>query len=164
MRRLRPLVPFALLSLLAACGGPPPAPPSPPAATRTPALEHINLTADWPYPFSSAVRAGDLIFLSGQLGTKNESGGPKVVPGGIEAETRQALENIKEILDRSGSSMDHVLKCMVMLADMNEWPAMNKVYASYFPGPKPARTSWGVTGLALGGRVEMTCIAVVRRS
>ena len=65
------------------------APPPPPV------FAHINLTEDWPYPFSSAVRVGDTLYLSGQIGTRIESGAPKLVPGGIEAETRQALENIR---------------------------------------------------------------------
>jgi 2-iminobutanoate/2-iminopropanoate deaminase len=126
----------------------------------TPPMEHINLYDNWPYPFSSAVRVGNMLYLSGQMGTVIENGAPKLVSGGIEPEARQTLENIKEILAKSGSSMDRVVKCMVMLADMSEWPKFNAIYASYFPGPKPARSAWGASGLALGGRVEVTCIAI----
>ena len=126
-----------------------------------PAMEHINLYDNWPYPFSSAVRVGNMLYLSGQMGTRIENGAPKLVSGGIEPEARQALENIKEILAKSGSSMDRVVKCMVMLADMSEWPKFNTIYASYFPGPKPARSAWGAAGLALGGRVEITCFATI---
>jgi reactive intermediate/imine deaminase len=124
-------------------------------------MDHITMTDNWPYPFSSAVRVGDMLYLSGQMGTVIENGAPKLVSGGIEPETRQALDNIRAILAKAGSSMDHVVKCMVMMADMTEWPKMNAIYASYFPGAKPARSAWGANGLALGGRVEITCIAMM---
>ena len=140
------------------------APSAPPPTTPPPLVpagpEFINLTEPFPYPFSSAVRAGDFLFLSGQIGGTVVDGTPKLVPGGIEAETRQTLENIKEILAKSGSSMDKVVKCSVMIADMAEWPKMNAVYATYFPGKKPARSAWGANGLALGARVEIECIAL----
>jgi reactive intermediate/imine deaminase len=151
--RVRPL--SLLLALVAGCASAPP----PPAPTRP--IEHINLVEPWPYPFSSAVRAGNLVYLSGQIGTRIENGGPKLVEGGVEAETRQALDNIKDTLAKAGTSLDNVVSCMVMMADMNEWPAMNKVYASYFPGPKPARSAWGATALALGARLEISCIAAM---
>ena len=139
--------------------------PSLPASTTPPPLvpagpEFINLTEPFPYPFSSAVRAGDFLFLSGQIGGTVVDGTPKLVVGGIEAETRQTLENIKEILAKSGSSMEKIVKCSVMIADMAEWPKMNAVYATYFPGKKPARSAWGANGLALGARVEIECIAL----
>ena len=127
----------------------------------TPDVEMINLVEPWPFPFSSAVRVGNMLYLSGQIGTRIENGAPVLVPGGIDAEARQTMENIKAILERSGSSMDRVVKCMVMLADMSEWPRLNEIYASYFPGPKPARSAWGAAGLALGARVEITCFATV---
>jgi len=114
-----------------------------------------------PYPFSPAVRAGEFLFLSGQIGARNENGTMKLVPGGVEAETRQTLDNIKEILTRNGSSLDRVVKCTVMIADMADWPRINTIYASYFPGPKPARSALGANGLALGARVEIECIAAV---
>jgi reactive intermediate/imine deaminase len=123
------------------------------------APEFINMVEPWPYPFSSAVRAGDLLFLSGQIGSEVVNGAPKVVSGGIDAETKQALENIKGILAKAGSSMDRVVKCSVMMADMAEWPRLNEIYATYFPGKKPARSAWGANGLALGARVEIECIA-----
>jgi enamine deaminase RidA (YjgF/YER057c/UK114 family) len=71
------------------------------------------------------------------------------------------MENIRDVLTRSGSSLDHVVKCTAMLADMREWDAMNAVYATYFPGHKPARSAFGATGLALGARVEIECWATV---
>ena len=109
-------------------------------------------------PFSPAVRVGNVLFLSGQIGTTSAG---TLIPGGIEAETRQTLENIRDVLQRTGSSMDRIVKCTVMLADMREWEAMNTVYTSFFPRQKPARSSFGATGLALGARVEIECIATV---
>jgi enamine deaminase RidA (YjgF/YER057c/UK114 family) len=88
-----------------------------------------------------------------------ENGAMKLVSGGIEAETRQTMQNIKDILERNGSSMDRVVKCMVMIADMAEWPRMNTVYATFFPGPRPARSALGANGLALGAKVEVECTA-----
>ncbi|MFN3238480.1 MAG: RidA family protein [Pseudomonadales bacterium] len=107
-------------------------------------------------PFSEAVRVGDLLFLSGQLGN---SGGLGLVEGGVEAETRQTMENIKSTLERHGLGMDRVVKCTVFLADMAEWPAVNDVYKSYFGENPPARSALGANGLALGARVEIECIA-----
>ena len=69
------------------------------------------------------------------------------------------MENIKSILERYGSSMDKIVKCTVMIADIAEWPAFNEVYVTYFPGPKPARSAFGAAGLALNGRVEVECWA-----
>lgn len=128
---------------------------------QAPEMEVINLVDPWPYPFSSAVRVGHMLYLSGQVGTRIVDGTPQLVSGGIDAEARQAMENIREILEHSGSSMDRIVKCMVMMADMSEWPRLNEIYASYFPGPKPARSAWGAAGLALGARVEITCFATV---
>ncbi len=112
-------------------------------------------------PFSEAVRVDDVIFLSGQIG--NIPGKLELVEGGIVPETRQTMENIRATLERHGSAMDRIIKCTVFMADMTEWPAMNEVYASFFPGPKPARSAAGANGLALGARVEIECIALVGR-
>ena len=107
-------------------------------------------------PFSRAVRVGDLLFLAGQIGT-DASG--RLVPGGIQPETRQTLENIRAELRRHGLGMERVAKCTVFLADIAEWGRMNEVYTTFFPGPKPARSAAGANGLALGARVEIECIA-----
>lgn len=123
--------------------------------------QYINMTEPWPYPFSSAVRTGNLLFVSGQIGSKVQDGAPVLVPGGIEPEARQALDNIKAIVERGGSSMSHVVKCTAMLADMKDWPKFNEIYATYFPGPKPARAAFGANGLALNAHVEVECIAQV---
>jgi len=110
-------------------------------------------------PFSEAVRAGNLLFLSGVLGTDSAN---NVVPGGIKAETKQALENIKAALQRNGLGMDRVVKCTVFLADIAEWPAMNEVYATFFPTNKPARSALGGVQLVRQGRLEIECIAAMR--
>ena len=110
-------------------------------------------------PFSDVVRAGNLLFQSGKLGI--DPGTSKLVPGGIQPETRQTMELIKEGFARHGVGMDRVVKCTVFLADMKEWGAMNEVYVTYFPGGKPARSALGASGLALGARVEIECIAAL---
>jgi len=112
-------------------------------------------------PFSAAVRAGPMIYLSGQLGTDSTG---QLVPGGIGPETRQALVNIQKLLEAQGSGMDRVVKCTAMLVDMAEWPAMNQEYARHFPAGFPARSAFGATGLALGARVELECLALAGRS
>lgn len=109
------------------------------------------------YPFSPAVRVGRMLYLSGQIGTDSTG---KLVSGGVQAEARQALSNIRDVLERTGSSMDRVVKCTVFMADMKEWPAMNAVYTTFFPDHKPARSALGSTGLAMGARTEIECMAV----
>ncbi len=110
-------------------------------------------------PFSEAVRVGNLLFLSGQLGRDPQTG--KLAEGGIEAETKQCLENIKRTLEKYGSSLDRVVKATVMLADIGEWSKMNSVYTTYFTRNKPARSAFGVSGLAGGARVEIEVIALL---
>ena len=110
-------------------------------------------------PFSIAVRVGTMLYLSGMMGMESSM---KLAPGGIKAETRQAMDNIKDILEGYGSSLDHVIKVTVMLADMSDWDEMNKVYMTYFPKHLPARSALGVNGLAFGGRVEIECMAVLK--
>ncbi len=113
-------------------------------------------------PFSPAVRVGNTLYLAGQIGTPPSAAGA-VVPGGIAAETKQVMLNIKDVLEKTGSDMEHVVKCTVFLADMKEWDAMNEVYRTFFKdGKYPARSAFGATGLALNARVEIECIAVVK--
>jgi reactive intermediate/imine deaminase len=129
------------------------------AAQDKPVLQYIAPAgAATTLPFSPAVRVGNMLYLAGQLGTDSTN---KLAVGGIEAETRQALSNIKRVLEANGSDMDHVVKCLVMLADIAEWGKMNGVYVTFFPTHRPARSAFGATGLALGGRVEIECMAVV---
>ena len=149
-------LPLLTLLLLAACTAPEaPAPEAAPevAYLSSPEMESLNL------PFSEAVRVGHLLFLSGQVG--NEPGVMAVVPGGIGPETEQTMENIKATLERYGSGLDRVVKCTIFLADIDEWPAMNEVYRTYFPDHPPARSAVAGSGLALGARVEIECIATV---
>lgn len=113
-------------------------------------------------PFSEMVIVDNVMYLSGQVGSKPEDV-MTLVPGGIKAEAKQMLENIKTLLEQNGSSLDHVVKCTVMLADINEWQDFNSVYVQYFPNEKPARSAFGTSGLALGARVEMECIAVINK-
>jgi 2-iminobutanoate/2-iminopropanoate deaminase len=110
-------------------------------------------------PFSSAVRVGNLLFLSGQIGTVPGTRG--LAPGGIEGQTRQTLENIKAVLEHAGSSMDRVVKCTVFLGSIADYAAMNAVYSSFFPKDPPARSTMAASGLALGAAVEIECIALV---
>ena len=110
-------------------------------------------------PFSAAVRVGRTLYLSGQIGI---DGSGKLVTGGISAETRQTMENIRATLEQYGSSLDHVVKATVMLADMSEWSEMNKVYVTYFDKHLPARSALGANGLALDARVEIECVAVLK--
>ena len=109
-------------------------------------------------PFSQAVRLGDVVYLSGAIG--NIPGKMELVPGGIEAESRQMMENIAGVLKQAGLGFEHVVKAVVYLADMAEWGAFNKVYVPHFKaGRFPARTAIGAHQLILGARVEMECWA-----
>jgi reactive intermediate/imine deaminase len=122
------------------------------------AAEFFPMPGQAALPFSEAVRQGNLLFLSGQLGTDSTG---HLVPGGIQAETRQALTNIAAVLQRHGSSMDQVVKCTVMLADIKDWAAMNEVYVTFFRSHRPARSAFGTTGLAMGARLELECTATI---
>lgn len=121
------------------------------------AVQYLKADAASPLPFSDAVRVGHLLFLSGQIGVAGDT----LVAGGIREETRQALENIATVLERNGSSMDRVVKCFVMLADIRDWSTMNEVYVTFFTEHLPARSAMGASGLALGARVEIECLATV---
>lgn len=102
-----------------------------------------------------------MLYLSGELGAK--PGTMSLVPGGIGPETRQTMDNIKATLEANGSDMSHVVKCLVMMADIKEWAAMNEVYRTYFTDRFPARSAMGASGLALGARVEIECLATVKK-
>jgi reactive intermediate/imine deaminase len=109
-------------------------------------------------PFSEAVQVGDMLYLSGQIGVA--PGTKTLVPGGINGEARQTLENIGGILKRRGLNFDAVVKCTVMLGDIKDWPAFNAVYVGYFkPDRMPARSAFAAAGLAYGGKVEVECWA-----
>ena len=108
-------------------------------------------------PFSEAVRTNGMLYLSGQIPVDPATG--NIVEGDIEAQARQTMDNIKAVLERYGSSMDKVVKCTVMIRDMSNWGRFNEVYVTYFPGPKPARSAFGASGLALGAMLEVECWA-----
>lgn len=109
-----------------------------------------------PLPFSEAVRVGDILYLSGQLGR----GADGKLPEGIEAQTRQTLDNIGATLKSAGLGYDDIFHCTAMLSDMKLWPDFNKVYVTYFrEGKRPARSAFGTNGLALGALIELECQA-----
>ena len=109
-------------------------------------------------PFPAAVRAGDTIYVSGNIG--NKPGTYDLVPGGIGPQTRQTLENMKGAVELAGSSLDRVLKCTCFIADMADFAAMNEVYAEFFDTHLPARSTVAVKGLAFDALVEIECIAL----
>ena len=107
-------------------------------------------------PFSEAVRAGDLLFISGQVGSDYLG---NLVEGGIKAESNQVMRNIRDIVYRSGLTMNDVVKCTVFLADVAQWGDFNEIYQSFFTKPYPARSALGANGIALGAALEVECIA-----
>jgi reactive intermediate/imine deaminase len=102
---------------------------------------------------SNAVRVGNTLYLSGQLGIRGERG--------ITPETQAALQRISTLLEENGAAMDDVVKCTVFLADFAEWAAMNEVYTTFFPKHRPARSAVAVGGMAGDARVEIECMAVI---
>ena len=108
-----------------------------------------------PLPFSSAVRIGDILYLSGQMGFRDDG----TLADGMEGQARQALENVRAVLDSAGLGFRDVFHCTVMLADMAQWADFNKVYLEYFSDPLPTRSAFGANVLALGGLVELECQA-----
>jgi 2-iminobutanoate/2-iminopropanoate deaminase len=142
------LLPVLLAPTLHACAAAPPKQIiAPPGATQLAA-------------YSPAVRSGGLVFLSGSIGLR--PGTRELVAGGIAAETRQTLENIRETLRTAGLEPRDVVKCTVFLADMTEYEAMNTAYAAFFTTEPPARSAVGVAALPLNARVEIECIAAAR--
>jgi reactive intermediate/imine deaminase len=111
-------------------------------------------------PFSEAVRIGGFIFLAGQIGDDPATGKPAA--GGIKPEARQALKHIQRVLEDNGASLSDVVKCTVFLADIGEWATFNEIYKEFFKSPYPARSALGASGLAMGARVEVECIAYVQ--
>jgi len=140
----------AVLSVILATG----------AAAQAPApvVEYFPAPAinDRPAPFSSAVRVGDIVFLSGQIGITPEG----KLPDTFEGQAKQTMENVGAALKARGLGWGDVFKCTVFIADMRNWPAFNAVYVPYFqPGKLPARSAVGASGLALGAQLELECLA-----
>ncbi|MDX1430537.1 MAG: Rid family hydrolase [Rhodothermales bacterium] len=123
-------------------------------------VEHLNSGKVLPanLPFSEAVRVGNTLYLSGQIGIV--PGTLELVPGGIGPESAQTLDNIRLTLEEHGYELRDVVKCTIMLEDILQWSAFNEIYATVFEPPYPARSAFGADGLALGAAVEVECIAV----
>ena len=109
-------------------------------------------------PFSEAVRVGETIYLSGQIGVL--PGTLSLAKGGIKAETKQTMENIKMTLEAHDLSMSNIVKCTVMMANMSKWSDFNEVYITYFKDNYPARSAFGTNGLAFNAQVEIECLAI----
>ena len=127
-------------------------------APARPAIEHFGRPSlnGQPLPFSDAVRVGDVLYLSGQIGIGSDG----KLPDTIEAQTKQAMDNVGAVLKHAGLGYDRIFHCTAFLSDMKNWPAFNKVYVSYFPdGQMPARSAFGANGLALGALLEIECQA-----
>lgn len=120
-----------------------------------------NETKEKGYPFSDATVVNGIIYLSGAIGTLPDG---SVVSGGIVAETRQTMMNIKNRLEKMGGSMDDIFKCTCMLADIKDWPLMSQEYKKFFnPDKLPARSAFAGSGLALGAKLEIECMAIKRK-
>jgi len=148
LRALRTML--AVLAVLAAAGS---------VAADKPQFLNSPRAIELDRPFSEAVRAGDFLFLSGQIGDVPATG--KLAEGGLEAEAGQTLTNVKRVLEANGAALSDVVKCTVFLADIAEWPAFNTVYRRFFQKPYPARSALAASGLAMNARVELECIAYV---
>ena len=149
LRSLCTLAACSFVAIASGCAGGKPA--TAPSPQFPPAAGAARVLSPW-------VRANGFLFLAGQLGTDSTG---RLVAGGVAAETRQTMLNIKGLLERNGSSMDKVVKCLVLLADVADRQAMSDVYTTFFAADRrPARTAAGVSGLALNARVEIECLAV----
>jgi 2-iminobutanoate/2-iminopropanoate deaminase len=148
MNRVRAVV-LTAFCVVSACAHP---------ANSTLEVEFLAANGPSTNPYSPAVRVGNLLFLSAQVGLDAQG---KLVAGGMQTEARQTLNNITAQLKFAGSSMDQVVKCTVYLTDMNQFAAMNEIYASYFKNHKPTRGTVGVASLPYGALIEIDCTAVV---
>ena len=126
-------------------------------------IQYVNSdeTKEKGYPFSDATVVNGIIYLSGAIGTLSDG---SVISGGIAAETRQTMMNIKNRLEKMGGSMDDIFKCTCMLADIKDWPLMSQEYKKFFnPDKLPARSAFAGSGLALGAKLEIECMAIKRK-
>ena len=125
-------------------------------------IEFINSqeNIDRGYPFSEATVVNGIIYLSGEIGTLPDG---SLISGGIIPETQQTLTNIKNKLEKIGGSMDDIFKCTCMLSDIKDWPLMSQEYKKFFnPNKLPARSAFAGSGLALGAKLEIECMAIKR--
>lgn len=132
----------------------------PPAKAQSATVEYQSAANPSARTLSDFVRVGNILYLSGKLGTDSTG---NLAPGGIGPETKQTMENIKTVLEKNGSSMDNVIKCTVMLTDIKEWAEMNTVYVTFFKKERlPARSAFGTSGLVRNARVEIECMATLK--
>ena len=130
------------------------------SVTKAPEIEHFVGVAKegMDLPFSKAVKVGDTIYLSGELGIDPATN--ELVPGGTGPQTTQIFRNIERTLDEFDADLTDVVKCSVFLGDMEKYGEMNAAYAAALPNPKPARSTFGTSGLGLGAALEIECIAI----
>lgn len=162
MKGIKPLAGVTIIFLLFAISAQAQKKSSPaqPKSVQTAKVEYESASNASARTLSDFVRVGDMVYLSGKLGTDSTG---KLAEGGIGPETKQTMENIKAALEKAGSSMDNVVKCTVMLADIKEWAAMNAVYTTFFKKERlPARSAFGTSGLVRDARVEIECMATLK--
>ena len=127
-------------------------------AQKNPTVTFLNPPeSNKAYPFSEAVQVGGMLMLSGQIGTSSETN--QLVKGGFAAEAKQTLKNIKDTLERYNYQMSDVVKCTVILTDINNFPELNKIYSKAFSFPYPTRTTYAVDALAINAQIEIECMA-----
>jgi 2-iminobutanoate/2-iminopropanoate deaminase len=110
-------------------------------------------------PYSQAIKAGSLVFVSGQIGLLPETG--LLVNGGVEAQARQCMENVRSVLEAAGSSLTKIVKATVFLTDMADFARVNSVYGEYFPSDPPARVCVQVSALPKAAQVEVDAVALL---
>lgn len=121
------------------------------------AVQFINYSKANVLAFSEAVQVNNILYLSGQIGFDSQT--KQLVTGGVAAETKATLNNIKRTLNQTGYQLSDVVKCTVMLADINDFGKFNQIYQQFFSSPYPARSTFAVSGLALNAQIEIECIA-----
>lgn len=131
-----------------------------PVTAEKPTRKQVLVPGGSTAPLSAVVRAGELVFVSGQLGFP--PGSRELVPGGVGPETQAALEGVAANLAKAGLGMDDVVKCVVFLADIADFQTMNGIYTKFFPKDPPARSTVAVAGLVFKARVEIECIALTK--
>ncbi|KAK3199685.1 hypothetical protein Dsin_023100 [Dipteronia sinensis] len=135
------------------------------STSASPSLKEVVATDKAPAalgPYSQAIKANNLVFVSGVLGLIPETG--KFVSDNVEEQTEQVLKNIGEILKASGADYSSVVKTTIMLADLKDFKKVNEIYAKYFPAPAPARSTYQVAALPLDARIEIECIAALPKA
>lgn len=151
---------LALAALPAAAADPMPSPGLQETKTAAGSFYSSALTLKRDFPFSDVVQTHDgLVFLSGLVGTDAEG---ELVEGGVESQTHAIFRQMTSHLDQLGLGLEDVVKCLVMIDDIDQWGRFNQVYTTYFRPPYPARSAFGADGLALGAALELECTAVAR--